>query len=242
LWAYYASGHSGFAIEYDIDILNESLNHNRYFQFIYGFDVRYSANIPIADVSVLQGKNLIDTLGIYLGTKSLSWKHEQEYRLIVEGKGLFEIDYRAVTGIYFGYKMKDSEIDFIMNEFKGRSLNYYKMELVEQTFKFQPQKIDDVYSNAPKYCANKLTYNIDELILPEDFLGNEAYVYKGKLIEALEEVANEPLITKIHTATIDMTTGKPIFRIFAYTGKIPPTKAFSFKLDDNYNLIKTTTK
>ena len=55
LWAYYASGHTGFSIEYDIDILKESLNHNRYFQFIYDFDVNYVKRIPIAGISVLKG-------------------------------------------------------------------------------------------------------------------------------------------------------------------------------------------
>ena len=32
LWAYYGGGHTGFAIEYDIDILKESLNYNEKFQ------------------------------------------------------------------------------------------------------------------------------------------------------------------------------------------------------------------
>lgn len=30
LWAHYASGHTGFAIEYDIDYLKKSLNFNKY--------------------------------------------------------------------------------------------------------------------------------------------------------------------------------------------------------------------
>ncbi len=32
LWAYYAKGHTGFAIEYEIDTLKQSINHNKYFQ------------------------------------------------------------------------------------------------------------------------------------------------------------------------------------------------------------------
>lgn len=239
LWAYYGSGHSGFAIEYDIDKLKESLNHNRYFQFIFDFNVEYSKSIPKADISILRGKNIIQTLKTFLGTKSLSWKHEEEYRLIVEGKGLFDIDYRAVTGIYFGYRMQDSEIDFIMEKFKGRDLQYYKMELVEQTYKFRPKMIDDKYIDAPKYCANELTYDIDELLLPKNILGKEAYAYKDRLIEALEIVKCEPLINKIYIATIDMDSGKPVFKIFAYTNsKVPPTKAFFFKLGVNNELVK----
>lgn len=238
LWAYYANGHTGFAIEYDIDTLKHSINHNKYFQFIYDFDVKYSKDIPVADVSILQGANLIKTLEICLGTKSLSWRHEKEYRLIVEGKGLFDIDYRAVTGIYFGYRMQDAEIEFIMNKLKGRGVQYYKMELIEKGYKFQPKEIVDKYIDAPQYRANKLNYNIDELLLPENILGKEAYSYKDRLIEALEIVRYEPLITEIYIATIALEAGVPIFKIWAYTGKTPPTKAFFFKLDDKNKLIK----
>lgn len=110
LWAYYGGGHTGFAIEYDIDILKESLNYNEKFQAIFDFDVDYSRNVPIADLTILHSKDIIQTLKTFLGTKSLSWKHEEEHRLIVEGKGLFDIDYRAITGIYFGYRMQKNRL------------------------------------------------------------------------------------------------------------------------------------
>jgi hypothetical protein len=239
LWAYYGSGHSGFAIEYDTDSLKETINHNRYFQLIFDFDVNYVKNIPKADISILQSKDINHMLKIYLGSKSLSWCHEKEYRLIVEGKGLFDIDYRAVTSIYFGYRMQDSEIDFIMDKLKGRCLRYYKMELIGKTYKFQPKEIQDKYIDSPKYVVNNLTYDIDDLLLTEDILGKEAYAYKDKLIEAIEIVKYEPLINKIYIATIGMELGEPIFKIFAYTNSgIPPTKAFFFKLGANNELIK----
>ncbi len=239
LWAYYGSGHYGFAIEYNIDILKESINHNKYFQFIFDFDVDYVENIPKADLSIFKGKSTNETLKIYLGSKSLSWEHEKEYRLIVDDNGLFDIDYRAVKGIYFGYRMEDTEIDYIMNKLKGRALKYYKMNLIEESYKFQPEKIEDRYLDSPKYIVNNLSYNVEDLLITEEFLGKEAYVYKDKLIEAIEIVKYEPLITKIYIATISMEHGSPEFRIFAYTKSgIPPTKSFFFKLDTNNELVK----
>lgn len=239
LWTYYGSGHSGFAIEYDIDLLKESINHNRYFQFIYDFDVDYVKNIPKVDESILRGKDMNQTLKIYLGSKSHSWKHEKEYRLIVDGKGLFDIDYRAITGIYFGFRMGDVEIDMIMNHMKGRGLKYYKMDLIEQSYKFIPKEIEDNYINAPKYIANNLAYNIEDFLITEDLLGKEAYAYKDKLIEAIEIVKYEPLINEIYIATIGMDSGEPIFKIFAYTkAGIPPTKGFFFKLGTDEELIR----
>lgn len=231
LWAYYASGHTGFAIEYDIDILKESLNHNKYFQFVFDFDVYYVERIPQVDISVLHGKDSNRMLKTYLGSKSLSWKHEDEYRLIFEGKGLFDIDYRAITGIYFGCRMHDHEIDFIMEKLKGRGLNYYKMELIENSYKFKPKGIEDKHTNAPQYIVNSIDYDIDELLMPANLLGEEAYSYKDKLIEALEIVKREPLIKEIYIATVNMETREPLFIIWAYTKSgIPASKEFNFKL------------
>ena len=110
LWAYYGGGHTGFAIEYDIDILKESLNYNENFQAIFDFDVDYSRNVPIADLTILHSKDIIQTLKTFLGTKSLSWKHEEEHRLIVEGKGLFDIDYRQLLGFILDIECKKNRL------------------------------------------------------------------------------------------------------------------------------------
>lgn len=240
LWAYYASGYTGFAIEYDIDILKESLNHNAYFQFVFDFDVDYVERIPQVDISLLHDKNPNLMLKTFLGSKSLSWEHEDEYRLIFDGNGLFDIDYRAITGIYFGYRMHEDEEDFIMDKLKGRRLNYYKMELIEHSYKFKPKRIEDKYMDTPQYIANSLDYDIDKLLMPIELLGEEAYSYKGKLIQALEIVRHEPLIKEIYIATIKMNNGKPLFIIWAYTKSgIPTSKEFNFKLNEKGEVYRT---
>lgn len=233
LWAYYASGHTGFAIEYDIDILKENLNYNPYFPFIFDFEVNYVKRIPRADMSLLKDRDINRFLKTYLGSKSLSWKHEDEYRLIVDGNGLLDIDYRALTGIYFGCRMNDREIDFVMNKLKGRGVKYYQMELIENSYKFKPKRIEDRYADAPRYMANNLDYDIDKLLLPANLLGEKAYSYKDKLIQALEIVKQEPSIKQIYIATINMDAEEPLFIIWAYTKSgIPPCRKFNFKLND----------
>ena len=240
LWAYYASGHTGFAIEYDIDILKESLNHNAYFQFVFDFDVDYVERIPQVDISLLHDKNHNLMLKTFLGSKSLSWEHEDEYRLIFDGNGLFDIDYRAITGIYFGYRMHEDEEDFIMDKLKGRRLNYFKMELIDHSYKFKPKRIEDKYMDTPQYIANSLDYDIDKLLMPIELLGEEAYTYKDKLIQALEIVRHEPLIKEIYIATIKMNNGKPLFIIWAYTKSgFPTSKEFNFKLNDKGEVYRT---
>ena len=100
LWAYYASGHTGFAIEYDIDILEQSLNYNTYAQQLYKFDVEYLNDVPQIDISTIRGNEMVEMLKRFIGTKSSSWVHEKEVRLIFENTGLFEIDYKAVEEYY----------------------------------------------------------------------------------------------------------------------------------------------
>lgn len=169
-------------------LLKESLNYNENFQAIFDFDVDYSRNVPIADLTILHSKDIIQTLKTFLGTKSLSWKHEEEHRLIVEGKGLFDIDYRAITGIYFGYRMQKEQIDHIMDTMKGRGLSYYKMELIDKTYKFVPLKIEDKYANADKYIVNCIDYDVDKLLRNSCVSEEEILLYKDKFIEALESI------------------------------------------------------
>jgi Protein of unknown function (DUF2971). len=239
LWAYYGGGHSGFAIEYDIDRLKESLNYNQYFQSVFDFDVNYSRSVPVADLTILHSKDIIQTLKTFLGTKSLSWKHEEEHRLIVEGKGLFDIDYRAITGIYFGYRMNEEEIDYIMNALKGRGLTYYKMELIDNTYGFTPSRIEDKYANAPKYVVNCIDYDVDELLMNGAVFGEEAKLYRDKFIEALESIKNEPHIKDFYIATIGTDSIEPMLKIFANTKSgVPPIREFNFKLNTKGELYR----
>ncbi len=240
LWAYYASGHTGFAIEYDIDKLKQSLNHNIYVPFIFDFDVDYVKHIPVANILALRGGDPTPILKTYLGSKSLSWRHEKEYRLIVDGKGLFDIDYRVVTGIYFGYRMQEQEICFIMEKLKGRGLNYYKMNLLDRKYKLNPVEIEDKFPDTPQYLTTNLTYNIDDLLMPKELLGEVAYAYKNKLVEALEIVKHDPLINEIYTATIKMVSREPLFIIYAWTKSgFPPSKEYNFKLNDKGEIYQT---
>lgn len=239
LWAYYGGGHTGFAIEYDIDILKESLNYNENFQAIFDFDVDYSRNVPVADLTILHSKDIIQTLKTFLGTKSLSWKHEEEHRLIVEGKGLFDIDYRTITGIYFGSRMQEEQIDHIMDTMKGRGLSYYKMELIDKTYKFAPLKIEDKYANADKYIANCIDYDVDELLRNSYVSEEEILLYRDKFIEALESIKNEPHIKDFYIATLALDSKEPLLKIFANTAKgIPPVREFNFKLNDKRELYR----
>ena len=239
LWAYYASGHTGFAIEYDIDILEQSLNYNTYAQQLYKFDVEYLNDVPQIDISTIRGNEIVEMLKRFIGTKSSSWAHEKEVRLIFENTGLFEIDYKAVTAIYFGCRMPDSDIDYIMKKLKGRGLKYFKMVNVNNSYRFEAKEVEDKYSNAPKFVANCVSYDIDNLLLCGGLNEEEIATYKSYFINALEMVKDDPNITEFYLATISYNQQEPILKIFGYTkNPLAPVKPFEFRIGDNNNVLR----
>jgi hypothetical protein len=232
LWAYYADGHHGFCIEYDIDVIRSGFNYNRYVMLSHLIEVDYLPNVPI--VNRLNFSTLVNDksrlLNIMVGSKSISWKHEDEVRLIFENSGLLEIDYRAVTAIYFGCRMGQNERERIMSALKGRGIKYFEMEFVNQGYHLIEKPIEDKYKNAAKYLVSNLNY--DERFVTEEYMG-KMYIHKSNLIKALEIVKHEPLITEIYQATVTGDFNNPEFKVFAYTkNDIAPIKTFTYRLED----------
>ena len=239
LWAYYASGHTGFAIEYDIDILEQSLNYNAYAQQLYKFDVEYLNDVPQIDISTIRGNEIVEMLKSFIGTKSSSWAHEKEVRLIFENTGLFEIDYKAVSAIYFGCRMPDSDIDYIMEKLKGRGLKYFKMGNVNNSYRLEAKEIEDKYSDAPKYMANCVSYDIDNLLLCGGLNKEEIVTYKSYFINAFEAIKDDSNIKEFYLATISYDQQEPILKIFGYTkSPLAPVKSFEFRIGDNNNVLR----
>lgn len=238
LWAYYASAHTGFAIEYDLDKLEQSLNYNQYIKQFFKFDVEYLEDIPQIDISILK-KDVNEILKRCIGTKSTSWSHENELRLIFENTGLFEIDYRAVTGIYFGCRTPESDIDYIMDKLKGRGLKYYQMINVENSYMFEAKPIRDRCSDAPQYIANNVSYDIDDLLLCGGLEDEEIHTYKKYFEKILEIIKVDPQIKEFYLATIRYDQQKPILKVCGYTkSKFPPVKSFEFKINKHDSVVQ----
>ena len=239
LWAYYASGHTGFAIEYDIDILEQSLNYNTYAQQLYKFDVEYLNDVPQIDISTIRGNEIVEMLKRFIGTKSSSWAHEKKVRLILENTGLFEIDFKAVIAIYFGCRMPDGDINYIMEKLKGRGLKYFKMVNVNNSYRFEAKEIEDKYSGAPKYVGNCVSYDIDNLLLCGGLNEEEIATYKSYFINALETIKDDSNIKEFYLATISYDQHEPILRIFGNTkNPLAPVKPFEFRVEDNNKVLR----
>ncbi len=148
LWAHYANSHTGFCIEYDLDIL---MNENKFYDF-YSFDIKYSKKPPQVEFRhLINNKKQIGVLQKLAGVKSKQWKYENEIRIITDKSGIHDYDYRAVTGVYFGFKMPEHNRIQIMSRLRGRGIKYYEILLHDKSYEFYPNEVKDNYNSSRKY-------------------------------------------------------------------------------------------
>ena len=231
MWAYYASGHTGYAIIFDTDVINQSMNFNKYSPCLFEYDIRYSDNLPKIDSSLFcdKSKYYIELIKVLTGYKSKAWEHEQEYRLLFnDGNRPVEIDYRAIKGFVFGCLMPENDIDYIMNLFQGRGLSYYQMEMDCHSYSLTYNEILDHYCDAKPYICNNVAYNIQKLVIPEiyDF---DVSPYLSRINEVLSIVSKEPFVQSIFSTYIE--GDKILVHTFIQQdGVVSPKKTFTFPL------------
>ena len=246
LWAYYANGHKGFCIEYDSEIIMESYNYgldpksnySKSFPLVHRIDVDYSDSYPVLKQEYLRIKdNLTSILTCLVGTKSRKWEQEDEVRLIFNKFGSTELDFRAVTGIYFGVNFGDeSSKDAVMKRLQGRGIKYYQMAFESNSYKMRFDSIKDNYASTSQYVANDLSYDkISWLSTPD-----ENAKYKNLAIQALEIVKKEPCINKITSCYVS-TSPNPMIAIQTLANQdfnTFPVKTYRFDIETTTNEIK----
>jgi len=247
LWAYYADGHKGFCVEYDSEVIMESYNYgldpksnySKSFPLVHRIVVDYSDSYPLLKQEYLQikGNNMTSILTCLVGTKSRRWEQEDEVRLIFNKFGSTELDYRAVTGIYFGVNFGDeSRKDAVMKKLQGRGVNYYQMAFESNSYKMRFDRIKDNYALTPRYVANDLSYdNISWLSTPD-----ENAKYMDLAIQALEIVRKEPCINQITSCYIS-SSPNPMIAIQTFVNKDFDTfavKTYRFDIEKATNKIR----
>ena len=160
MWAYYASGHCGYAVIWDTEVLSKSYEKRKW-GGMYELDVKYSDKLPVFDITKVGNEPFEKTLACFIGHKSKTWKHEKEHRLVFDKGGTcLKVDYRALKGFVFGCRMGEDDIDSIMHLFSGRDLQYYQIVLKENTYHLCVKPLTDKYPTEEKYCPNKVEYDI----------------------------------------------------------------------------------
>jgi hypothetical protein len=104
MWSYYANGHRGIAVRFDMDftMLADSLP-----DYFFPIKVRYSHDFPDLEFYDTSNDDRVRTL---IGTKSKEWEHEREWRIVArETTGYVTFKPESIIGIILG--MRTSEDD-----------------------------------------------------------------------------------------------------------------------------------
>lgn len=111
MWSYYADKHAGFCVGYDLRVLCETVNevHKAYALS----RVKYRKDIP--DLRPEKYSNTIDLVVDMLRIKAKDWEHEQEYRLILDGKNeaTIPLPKSAIAEVIVGARMPQNDVNEI---------------------------------------------------------------------------------------------------------------------------------
>ena len=243
LWAHYADSHNGFCIEFDLEKLTSLYYKNEYERL----NVIYTDNPPQLDLLTLMETLYVDTEDsskqiqqLMLGYKSKRWEYENEIRIISNTTKNQDYDFRAVTAIYFGLRMDESNIIKVMQTLQGRGIKYFQMKLKSKSFKLEAIPLSDAFPNAPKY-----RYSISPIakgaITPQH-LKEEQKQYADYLYKVGEILRRDPYCPQINLVDISSNhsnNGKPtIFGQYILPNGKYKNQYFSLEEIDNlYNQI-----
>ena len=190
LWAHYTNSHKGFCIEYDLDMLLKLNNEiTLSAKELLVFNVEYNNkpyHLTANDMNNLKSTELF--MHKLLGYKSVRWKDEDEIRIICSQSGCIEYDYRAVKSIYFGLKMEEEQEDKIMKSLQGRGINYYKIKLKNNSYKFYAELIEDRYKTDKRYLYSIAP--IHEYVIKNTNYKSNCYVRRAVEIARREPYCN----------------------------------------------------
>lgn len=197
MWAHYANGHLGIAIEYNLDKLVRFAppNNSRILK------VNYLEKPNILGIRILQ-ENPNLAIEQILGSKSKNWSHEFELRVVVENMcGQIPHDYRAVESITFGLNVPPDIEEQIFEMTKSKVKNFYKMKVISNSFNFERVKLKRFEGQHP--AGNMQNINFDDLL--SEVIDNK----RQAIINNIKElVYNDPHFDELLNAeisTIDST-------------------------------------
>lgn len=147
LWAHYGDSHSGFCIEYDMDVLLRKRGHHGRYQI----DVSYAkgpASVSIRDPFINDDQKIFQKV---FGVKSIAWKYEEEVRIVSDNSGKVYYGFEGVKSIYFGLRMPEESKKRLMEVLKGRGIRYYQMHQSKSSYTLSYEEISDEFSESTPY-------------------------------------------------------------------------------------------
>lgn len=175
MWAHYANSHKGFCIEYDVDVLKDSIKLDMS-DNVDLYTVTYD-DIDINDFALKRAKK--DPKETLLSFKSPKWSYENEIRLIFDNNGIKQYNPKALKAIYFGLNMGSKERELIIKGLEGVDVKFYEMIKLKGQYKLDFQLI----AENTAYLKDLLPVDIYTIIGTPEMLRtvqNFNILYKGE--------------------------------------------------------------
>lgn len=137
MWSHYTNSHQGFCLEFDTNCAPFKPTKTKNL-----LKVNYSESNSYPALSLKDIPNNLDLINTQLGTKSLHWKYENEWRLFSAiGNKEYPFDRAALTGVYFGCRMKNEDKNAIALILADLPTRLYQMQRSETEFKVASKEI-----------------------------------------------------------------------------------------------------
>lgn len=134
MWSHYSGSHQGFCLEFDTHFAPFKSENTL-------LRVNYCEVYPSLSINKIPHELPSIPQTIY-GIKSHHWSYEKEWRLFLhQGNQSYSFDPSALTGVYFGCKMKETdkhELTKILADFP--SVKMYQLQRSESEFQVFPQE------------------------------------------------------------------------------------------------------
>jgi hypothetical protein len=132
MWSHYANGHQGFCLEFDTNFAPFKQIDKRTL-----LQVNYPRSNSYPDLSL---NDIPHQLPLFvetqLGTKSLFWSYEHEWRIFAdEGNKAYTFEEGALIAVYLGSKMKNEDKTIIQTTLADSSIRIFQMEKSRTEFK-----------------------------------------------------------------------------------------------------------
>lgn len=145
MWSYYADNHRGICLIYkpvyekflllhkeDFDNQNPKIDSS----LAMLFKIEYSESMA-KPMNHLKFDN--SELSKFFTTKKISWKHENEWRIVTTNKQLKINDPRCIDGhlqgIIFGSNCSESDLKLVKDAVAGQQLHFYTAEISPKEYK-----------------------------------------------------------------------------------------------------------
>jgi len=144
MWSYYAGGHTGFCVEYDLKSLGpEDCRVRALYPVLYKATWPDATDTTLGKVVQAEGKTSNATILSVL-TKSPEWQHEQEWRMffptVPESQSSFPVPMRP-QAIYLGVKMPADHKTLVINWAKDNHVSVFEMQLHRTKYQLVPRLV-----------------------------------------------------------------------------------------------------